>query len=351
MRVLLVSFVICICLFPALNIYAVDKSFTLDFDGDGRTDLALYREGSRDINTAPQLSYFYYFNTHTMQIGAIIWGQTLDVPAPADYDNDGKTDAGIYRWWDFKKGDTNIWWIYKSSGGVQTLVYEPGYNKFSRNYFGDGKAEIGQLYQVDISQNPPERCLISIYFAADLEGNELRKTISDTCNVIPTPAPGDYNKDGRSEIAVFVNRTFKVWYPPYSSSYTPPDVVQPLDVDSPAPGDYDGDGRTDFAGTTTDGTGRMIWRIKLSRPRAQTLEAFGLATDKAIPGDYDGDGRTDLAVFRPGDATWFIRYSSDGGIRSFAFGQPTDTPLAMPVIPFNPTSSLTDHLRKESFLK
>ena len=152
MKFLRISFVI--CLFLSLNVSAVDNSFKLDFDGDGRTDIALYREGSRSAQLAPQPSYWYFLNTQTGQARAVHWGRTFDVPAPADYDNDGKTDVAIYRWWDFDTGDTNEWWISKSTGGHQILVYEPGYNKYSRNYFGDGGAETGQIYLVDINQEP-----------------------------------------------------------------------------------------------------------------------------------------------------------------------------------------------------
>lgn len=338
MRFLQISFSICICLFLTLSIFAIDNSFKLDFNGDGRTDIALYREGSRDINIAPQPSYWYFLNTQTGQTGVIEWGRTLDVPAPADYDNDGKTDVGIYRWWDFETGDINQWWLNKSSGGVEVLVYEPGYNKFSRNYVGDGRAEVGQIYLLDTSLEPPNNCFVGIYFVGDFVGNAIRKNVSDACNVIPTPAPGDYNNDGRSEIAVFHNRTFKVWYPPYSGAYTTPDIVQPLNVDFAAPGDYDGDGMTDFAGTKAQQGNRMIWRIKQSTTGNIIEFDFGFATDKPVPGDYDGDGKTDIAIWRPSDGSWWIIYSSTGEVASFYFGLPTDTPLAMPVIPFNPTT-------------
>jgi FG-GAP-like repeat len=333
-----ISLILCIYLFLTLSISAVDNSFKLDFDGDGGTDIAVYREGSRLQDLVPQASFWYFFNTRTGQSGAIGWGRTLDIPAPADYDNDGKTDTAIYRWWDFANGDTNEWWISRSSGGTQTLVFEPGYHKFSRNYIGDGRAEIGQLYQTDINRNPANPCNISFYFVTELSvgGNSIRKQVGEACNVIPTPVPGDYNNDGRSDLAVFDNNTFKVWFPPYSSAATAPDVVQTLNVDFPAPGDYDGDGKTDFAGTTAR-NGRLIWTIKQSGTGEVIETDFGLAGDKPVPGDYNADGKTDLAVFRPSNSSWWIKNSGTGIVNLFYFGLATDTPLAMPVIPFNPT--------------
>lgn len=155
--------------------------------------------------------------------------------------------------------------------------------------------------------------------------------------MIPTPIPGDYNNDGRSEIAVFDNQTFKVWLPPYFGGYTTPDMTQVLDVDSPVPGDYDGDGKTDFAGIKAV-NGRMHWIIKRSSDGVQTETDFGFATDKPVPGDYDGDGRTDIAIWRPSDQNWWIINSSTGSASVWYYGLPTDTPLAMPVIPFEPPS-------------
>ena len=332
------SLLICICLLLILSVSATDNSFKLDFDGDGRTDLALYREGSRDINIAPQPSYWYFLNTNTAQTGAIHWGRTLDVPAPADYDADGKTDVGIHRWWHFDIGDVNEYWLSKSTGGYDVLVYEwePGYYKFNRNYIGDARAEVGQLYRVNISQDPTQPCYISIYFVGDFLDNRIRKTVGDACNVIPTPVPGDYDNDGHSEIAVFNNRVFKVWFPPYTSESAPA-VTQFLDVDYPVVGDYDGDGKTDFAGTKAQ-NGRWLWRIMQSSTGNVVEVSFGFTTDKQVPGDYDGDGKTDIAVWRPADGGWWIIYSASGVVTNWYFGLPTDTPLAMPVIPFDPSS-------------
>jgi spore coat protein A, manganese oxidase len=333
------SLLICIYLLLSISASATDNSYKLDFDGDGGTDLALYREGSRDVLLAPQTSYWYFLNARTGQTMAMPWGRTLDIPTPADYDNDGKTDVGIHRWWNFETGDVNEWWFGKSAtGGHQVLAYEVfSYVQYNRNYIGDGRADIGQLYQINISQDPSETCYVTVYFIGDLDGNSIRKTVGEACNVNPAPVPGDYNNDGRSEIAVFNNQVFKVWFPPYNSGYTAPDLTQFLDVDYPTPGDYDGDGKTDFAGTKTQ-AGRLFWRIKQSGTGKETETSFGFSTDKPVPGDYDADGKTDIAVYRPSDGSWWIIYSGGGGLGVFRYGLPTDTPLAMPLLSFDPSS-------------
>lgn len=320
-----------------INSQAVDNSYNLDFDGDGKTDIAVYRDGAHTFDYPP--SYWYILNSSSGTVSTIQFGRALDIPTPADYDNDGKTDTAIYRWWHVDENDsydTNQWWINQSTGGYYVQFFGNSVFKYSRDYFGDGRAEIAELQEFDVNNDPTNPCYQGFFFAAQPDGFFLNQSVSPNgCEQgILIGAPGDYDNDGKSEAAVFVkhfqqssSNYFRVWNSLLNNPT--PDIIQPLDVEVPAPGDYDGDGQTDFAGYKFV-SGNLIWVIKESTTGNLQQIQFGLTDDKPVPGDYDGDGKTDLAVFRPSDSTWWIKRSSDGVINTYTFGLSTDDPLAFP---------------------
>jgi hypothetical protein len=80
-----------------------------DYDGDGKTDPAIYR---------PSTGQWYVLKSGANYTTYIVqaWGVSTDVPVPADYDGDGKTDLAIFR------RSTGTWWILESSTNYTTSM-------------------------------------------------------------------------------------------------------------------------------------------------------------------------------------------------------------------------------------
>jgi hypothetical protein len=168
-------------------------------------------------------------------------------------------------------------------------------------------AEGDRLWEINrftaVADNP-----IGIDNGSDYEGVACGYFAPAPTPVRPLIASGDYNGDGRSDIAIF-RRSSGLW------------AVRGVTrayfgnaFDNPAPGDYDGDGTTDI-GIFRPGTG--LWAVM-----GGTRVYFGNASDYPVPGDYDGDGWCDIGVFRLTYGLWAIK-----GITRAYFGNASDYPV------------------------
>jgi hypothetical protein len=96
---------------------ATDVLVPGDYDGDGRTDFAVWRGLGAG---ATGVWYILQSATGTMRALQFGIGNATDVPAPADYDGDGKTDLAIVR------ADAGVltWYILRSlDGTLQALPF------------------------------------------------------------------------------------------------------------------------------------------------------------------------------------------------------------------------------------
>lgn len=304
----------------------------VDYDGDGKTDFSVLRFPTVTPPGVAQITYWNKNSGGNVQI--VDWGDAnTDYPTPGDYDGDGKTDFAVYRA-GATAGAQSVFYILRSSNSTFTFVPFGlfGDKPVARDFDGDGKTDP------------------AIFRPGTAPGDQatwwIRKSTTNTDLVIPfgttgdgtntldTPVPGDYDGDGKFDLAVY-----RVGLSPantfiYLRSSDGQVVYQPwgnFQTDYILPGDYDGDGKTDFCAGRTGATGTspMTWYILQSSNSQVRVQQFGISSDSPVQGDYDGDGKTDIAVYRRGSPSIFwVLGSSSSSVSATSWGLSGDFPVA-----------------------
>ena len=255
-------------------------------------------------------------------------GQSYEVPfvvtrAPFDFDGDNKTDLAVYRGQCPDGGDTSDplgkcvrdWWTLRSSDeGVLGLSFGFGFPRVTpADFTGDGKTDIA-FFDVDENQGPSFtwhvlRSEDNSYFSFPFGGLD------------DIPAPGDFDGDGKSDPAVFRPST-GTWYLIRSSDQQVQTVQFGAAGDQPTVADFDGDGRDDIA-VFRPSSGEW-WQLRSTE--GVIGFQFGSGSDLAVPGDYTGDGKADIAFFRPSEGNWYVLRSEDSSFYAFPWGLESDVP-------------------------
>lgn len=279
-------------------------STAFDFDGDGKTDIGIFRpsNGQWWINRSGDNSTF-----------ATTFGVNSDRIMPADYDGDGKTDIAFFR------PSTGSWFVLRSEDfsffsfpfGTSTDIPTVG------DFDGDKKADAAVF-----------RPSTATWYISKSSGGT---TIQQFGAATDIPAIADYDGDGKADIAIFRanGASGAEWWRQNSSNSSVVAFQFGSSTDKPVQGDFTGDGKADVA-VWRPSNGN--WFVLRSEDSSFYSFPFGANGDTPTPGDYDGDGKADAAIFRPTNATWFVNRSTAGSLIQ-QFGVSGDKPVPSAFVP------------------
>lgn len=293
-----------------------------DFDGNGKTDFAVVRNTGG--GSGGQTTWFINNNGGAGSV-AYAWGIASDFFTPEDFDGDGKTDIVVWR-----PGAQGVFYVLQSgTSTVQILNFgQTGDDPtVVGDYDGDNKADVA-VYRAGATAGAQS----TWFYRGSLNNPSGNITFVPWGQNGDFPAPGDYDGDGKNDFSIQRNAgggAAAFWTRTAAGATSVTQFGTPTDVI--VPGDYDGDGKTDIA-TIRGSAGVINWYYRSSVNGATVSGAWGAsATDFPTQGDYDGDGKTDFAVWRPSATAGqsaFYAYGSTSGPIIAAWGANGDYPVA-----------------------
>jgi hypothetical protein len=249
-----------------------------DFDGDGRTDIVIFR---------PQTGDWHIKLSAVGFTGDVVarWGQAGDIPVAGDYDGDGRTDTAVFR-------PATGYWFVQTRG-------QPEPARISQMWGLAGDIPVPGDYDGDrVTDFAVYRPLEGAWYVR-LSGTGVteQRTWGLPGDV---PVPGDYDGDGRDDVAVYRPSEGR-WH---VALRTGDRVVDwGLESDYAMSGDFDGDGVADFVVWRPSDGG---WYIRNGRTGETRVVKFGQRGDIPVPGNYGTTDRTNIAVFRPRTGRWYM---------------------------------------------
>ena len=271
-----------------------------DFDGDGRTDLTVYRNSNNTFYTLSSLNG----NLTEKQLGSPGDSVSLTV----DFDGDGRSDFSTARY-----NAEVLWRVFKSS--TDTLEETRWGSSSSGDFFAAADYDGSGSFDIAVFR-------AGTWFILDQTNNTFRTEYFGQSGDVPSP--NDYDKDGKADLTVARSENGqRVWYSRLSGNNQLRIIQWGLSGDAFFTGraDWDGDGAADISVIRNESGQRVFYILRSSDNQLQIIR-WGLSSDVVKLGDYDGDGKTDAAVTRAisGQRVFFIRQSSNGELRTETFG-------------------------------
>ena len=271
-----------------------------DYDGDGRTDIQVYRSSNNTFYALQSSNGAY----REQQVGAPGDSVSLTV----DFDGDARSDFSTARYnaevlWRIFSSRTNT--LRETRWGSSTL----GDFFASADYDGDGATDIAVFRA-------------GVWYIIDSATGNFRYEYWGTSGDVP--AANDYDGDGKADLTIARSEGGqRVWYTRFSANAQTRVLTWGISSDAFFTGrtDFDADGKADLLVIRNVSGQRNFYILRSSDSQLQILQ-WGLSSDVVKLGDYDGDGKTDPAVTRAvsGQRVFYILQSSNGGPRYETFG-------------------------------
>ncbi len=232
------------------------KSAPADYDGDGKTDAAVFDNGTWTVRKS---------STGTTQT-INSFGALGDIPVSGNYVGTSEADAAVYR------PSNQTWYVREAvSGTVTSYAFgNSGDVAVPGNYDGDSLMDFAVF-----------RPSTGIWYVYGTTSGAFNYAWGGAAGDVPVA--GDYDGDGKTDYAIFRPVSGK-WFAHKSSA-----VGQYFTwtwgnaSDQPAPADYDGDGKADVAvWRPTSAT----WYILRSSDSNYETHVLGAAGDVAVPSAY-----------------------------------------------------------------
>jgi len=271
-----------------------------DFDGDGKTDLAIYYPASG--------VWSVILSDSLTVTNVTTWCGSGYLPAPGDYDGDGKTDFMVF------ESATARWYAKLSSGITVGGGFGPkGSWPVSADYDGDRVTDLGAYYP--LTGRWYIYSLSKGWFASAKWGylGDFRDWDNpQTYTVLPMPF--DYNQDGVDDFGYYyrgTNMATSIWSLMYIGGGT--NYFQWGSSGSlPAPGNYRSQAYDLPRGICVYKLTEAAWFVPFLSPFPFELGTYG-QTLPVPSGDYDGNGYDDNASYNYVTGEWKIIYNTGSG--------------------------------------
>lgn len=271
-----------------------------DFDGDGKTDPAIYYPASGQWSV-------FLMGSGTVTNVTVGGGHYL--PVPGDYDGDGKADFVVF------DSTTATWWGKLSSGGEAMGTFgQPGTWPVPADYDGDRVTDLGVYNPLTgiwslFSLSKGWSTSIKWGYLGDFRSWDNPQTYT------VLPMPFDYNQDGVDDLGYYYrgmsmeDSGWSILYVGIGSEYYKWGSSGSL----PAPGKYQ-------VAMAEAPCGVCVYKIKDQEMTRSSEWAIPYRTafymgvyGETLPvsaGDYDGNGFDDNAVYNYVTGEWTIIYNT-----------------------------------------